>query len=93
MSVYVDEMEPCIQSEKWPYPQACHLAADSVEELQVFARRIGLMRSWFQSKSELPHYDLTAGMRYRAIRLGAIEIDKEKVVEMMRKYRLRKAGH
>lgn len=85
--VYVDEIMSCLQSGNWPYDRACHLVADSVEELHAFAERLGLRRSWFQSKSDLPHYDLTTGMRFKAIRLGAIEIDRNKLVEIMRKYR------
>lgn len=92
MSVYVDEMRICLRNRNWPYGQACHLVADSVGELHTFARRLGLMRSWFQSGS-LPHYDLTIGMRVKAVRLGAIEIDRNKFVEIMRKNRPRRAGH
>ena len=93
MSVYVDEMMVCMQNRNWPYGRACHLMADSVKELQAFARRLGLKRSWFQFKSNLPHYDLTSGMRSKAVRLGAVEIDRNKFIELMRKYRPRKAGH
>lgn len=92
MSVYVDEMAVCLRNRNWPYDQACHLVADSVEELHKFARRLGLKRSWFQNKS-LPHYDLTTGMRFKAIRLGAVEIDRNKFVEIMREYQPKRAGH
>ena len=91
MSVYVDEMATCIQTAKWHYDQSCHLAADSVEELQEFARVIKLSRSWFQNKPDLPHYDLTYGMRARAVAFGAIEVDREKIFELMRKYRERRS--
>jgi len=90
--IYVDELTVCIRSKKWPYRQACHMMADSVEELHYFAGRMGLMRSWFQ-RGSLPHYDLTKGMRLLAVKFGAIEIDKKKFVELMRKYRSRRAGH
>ena len=86
MSVYVDEMIVCLQNKNWPYSRACHLIADSVEELHAFADRMGLKRSWFQSKS-VPHYDLTTGMRFKAIMMGAIEMDRYKFVELIRKYR------
>lgn len=84
--VYVDEIMSCRQTSKWPYGRACHLVADSVEELHYFAGRMHLNPSWFQDKS-LPHYDLTAGMRTRAIRLGAHEIGRNKFVEIMHMYR------
>jgi len=90
--IYVDEMTFCFRNRNWPYNRACHLLADSTEELQSFADRLGLKRSWFQCKS-LPHYDLTTGMRLKAIKLGAVEIDRKKFVEIMRKYRPRSAGH
>lgn len=92
MSVYVDEMVGCMQSKNWPYSRSCHLGADSVKELHEFADRLGLLRTWFQ-RGSLPHYDLTTGMRFKAIRLGAIEIDRERFVEIMRKYRPRRAEH
>jgi len=91
--VYVDELTVCIRSKKWPYGWSCHLVADSVEELHYFAGRMGLKPSWFQGQSSLPHYDLTYGMRKRAVAFGAIEIDREKVVEIMRKYRTRSSVH
>ena len=92
MSVYVDEMRICLRNKNWPYNRACHLVADSVEELHYFAGRLMLNPSWFQSKS-VPHYDLTTGMRFKAVKLGAIEIDRNKFFEILRKYRPRSAGH
>ncbi|MFB0523945.1 MAG: DUF4031 domain-containing protein [Phycisphaerae bacterium] len=92
MSVYVDEMTNCLKNKNWPYSRSCHLVADSVEELHYFAGRLMLKPSWFQQKSDLPHYDLTTGMRRLAIKLGAIEIGRNKFEEIMKKYRSRKAG-
>ena len=90
MSVYVDNIGPCLRSKKWPYREACHLVADSVEELHKFALRMGLRRDWFQCGSNLlPHYDLTKGMRIRAVRLGAIEIGKKELVAMLQRFRLK----
>ena len=86
MSVYVDELSVCIQSKKWPYKYACHLVADSVEELQTFAMMMGLHKSWFQEGS-IPHYDLTAGMRRKAIGAGAFEIGGKEFRKLMKKYR------
>src|SRR5258708_25147305 len=52
-----------------------HLTADTVEELHEFAvRKLGLKRSWFQDGRH-PHYDLTEGMRYKALRLGAQPVE------------------
>lgn len=59
-----------------------HLTADTVEELHAFAGRLGLRRSYFQPgrpdaapgsfSAEGWHYDLTAGKRAQALRLGAV---------------------
>lgn len=64
----------------------CHMLADSLEELHDMAARIGMKREWFQPEST-PHYDVSLSRRREAIRLGAIEIDRKKVVEIIRFYR------
>lgn len=86
MSIYVDELAVCLRSKNWPYSQACHLVADNIDELHLFASRLGLKRSWFQANT-LPHYDLTKGMRLRAVKLGAVEIDRNRFVELLRLHR------
>jgi Protein of unknown function (DUF4031) len=55
-----------------------HLTAGTQEELHEFASRLGLRRSYFQpgrplggKPSPFWHYDLTAGKRAQALRLGA----------------------
>ena len=93
MSVYVDELQSCVRSKRWPYGFACHLVADSVEELHYFAGRMGLKPEWFQDQSSLPHYDLTKNMRMLAVKFGAVEIGREKFGELIRKYRSRSAGN
>jgi len=72
MSVYVDELRTYIIHQRHG-PQWCHLLADSVAELHVFATRLGLKRHWFQD-GRWPHYDLTVNKRALAIQLGAKEI-------------------
>lgn len=63
----------------------CHMTADSTAELLAFAARIGLKATWLQ-RAGLPgeHFDLTAGKRRQAVRLGAIEITSREAVEQMR---------
>lgn len=69
--VYVD---PLIDY-GWRLGASCHLYADSIDELHLFAQGIMMRRSWFQvSKSGIPHYDLTASRRRMAVRQGAIEM-------------------
>lgn len=86
MGVYVDELLGCMRNKNWPCDESCHLLADSIGELHGFAENLGLKRSWFQ-KGSLPHYDLTSGMRARAVRAGAVEIDRKEFIELFRKYR------
>jgi hypothetical protein len=40
------------------YTDKIHLMADSLEELHIFAKSLGLKRCWFQNH-KYPHYDLT----------------------------------
>lgn len=87
MGVYVDELRPVAPSKNWPYKYACHLVADTVEELHYFAGRIQLQPCWFQGKSSFPHYDLTKNFRLLAVKLGAIEITNRRLVELMKEHR------
>lgn len=69
MAVYVDPLIHYWKGRLW-----CHLTADTTEELHEFAAKIGLKRSWFQSGSILPHYDITGPVRQKALALGAKEL-------------------
>lgn len=73
MSVYVDDA--FVEGDWGRWTGGGHMQADTLEELHAFAARLGLRRSWFQSKPGRPdhdHYDLTRGKREQAVRLGAI---------------------
>jgi len=70
----------------WRWTNACHMLADTVEELHELAGKIGLKRSWFQDKS-IPHYDLTKRMRAKAVKAGAREINFRQEGEMVRCWR------
>ena len=79
MAVYVDPLFNTEGwSEKWPFKQACHMMADSDDELHAFAARIGLKRAWHQPfpRHSVSHYDLTASKRKAAVAAGAIEVDR-----------------
>lgn len=86
MPVYVDPLMKC-ENSKAPRcfrgKKACHMYADTVDELHTFADRVGLMRAWFQNHRLLPHYDLTAAWRAKAVRLGAIEVSFRDVAAMI----------
>jgi hypothetical protein len=94
MTVYVDQMFiPATvggHTSRW-----CHLTADTKDELHAFAARIGLRRSYFQtckrSRACRPaeqcvhwHYDVTEGKRHQAVRLGAVEINRQQMVDLLR---------
>lgn len=75
----------------WKLGPSCHLLADDIEELHLFAEKIGMKRTWFQEgKGSMPHYDLTANKRKQAIRMGATEIGRKELTEMLTAY---KASH
>lgn len=38
--------------------KGCHLSSDNSEELDIFARRIGLSRCWYSVHPPVPHYDI-----------------------------------
>jgi len=70
----------------------CHMFADTQEELHEFAARIGMKRAWFQpgrprgdgTPSALWHYDVTAPVRRKAVKAGAIEVTWRESVAIMR---------
>jgi Protein of unknown function (DUF4031) len=110
MAVYVDDAGipadvrsgPVVHSSQWS-----HLFADTQDELHQFATgQLGLKRSCFQTghrrgdgrPSPHWHYDLTAGKRQQAIRLGAVPVSWRKAVDIMherdaRAARAEAAGH
>ena len=83
--VYVDPIQPTPQRwhRKWKYPSYCHMFADSEQELQDFARQLGLRKGWFQDGS-IPHFDLTANKRLLARRLGALEVSTKEWIRRLR---------
>lgn len=82
MAVYVDSEEILWRGKLW-----CHLAADNLDELHAFASKLGLRRGWFQSKG-YPHYDVTISMRERALKMGAIDADRETIVDRCKQLRM-----
>lgn len=64
-----------------------HLVSDaSIEELHAFARKLGLLRIWFQDKPGKPHYDIMReSTRSKALALGAVMVtSKELRLRMVR---------
>jgi hypothetical protein len=69
----------------WPYLNwtMCHMVADTEEELDEMAKKIGLRLAWKQGNEErkkgtvgaLVHYDIAESKRRLAISNGAIALD------------------
>ena len=73
MTVFVDDMEVPYHPPHRPgitYVMS-HMIADSEKELHAMAQKIGVYRKWFQANSSYPHYDITKGMKAKAILYGA----------------------
>jgi len=91
MSVYVDDAVISWRGRRW-----AHLMADTLEELHVFAARLGIPRRAFQNKTSGAHYDVPTELREEALRLGAIAIsrhrDREQVRAVIRRARAQGRG-
>jgi hypothetical protein len=86
MPVYVDDA-----IWRWRGLTWAHLLADDTDELHRFALRLGIQRASFQGppKTAVPHYDLTAYERRRAIAHGAIACSRDEIVAVLRRVRSR----
>lgn len=73
MSVYLDNASIMWRGKGWS-----HLYADSLAELETFARRVGLRPEWLQyprGVEGLPHYDVTGTVRDRCVFEGAVLVE------------------
>lgn len=76
LTIYTQRAQPGAEKYFGNGKQSCHMFCDGdLEELHVFAARIGMRRSWFQNRPSLPHYDLTPNKRLAALLHGAQEVD------------------
>ncbi|OPC84972.1 hypothetical protein B4N89_11510 [Embleya scabrispora] len=95
MTVYVDEITDHTRAARLKglrYTRWSHLTADTRDELHAFAARLGLKRSWFQNATNYRwHYDVVPSKRALAIRLGAVEIDRYRLAELMAERRFSEA--
>ena len=87
MSVYLDPIRKTTPTGKWPFPTACHMWADSLDELQAFAGKLGLAPYWMHTIRGFVHYDLTELKRRQAVDLGAIEVDGRAAVKQRKEER------
>lgn len=94
MSVYVDDMRVTAKvgrvraNARWS-----HLMADTHEELEAFARRLGLRPEWIQKQGRrTEHYDVTDTVRAKALELGAVSIRYPSgTADLIERKRLREA--
>jgi hypothetical protein len=95
MAVYVDELQVSVSHN--PAARAlgqrtghqwCHLWADTGGELHAMAAKLGLKPEWFQQRKGFPHYDLTPGMRLKAIAAGAVERSLRDMMEVELRQRI-----
>lgn len=64
------------------------MLADTTAELLAMADRIGVARRWIQKAgTHHEHFDIAKGKRALAVQLGAIEIDRAGLVDLLRKRR------
>jgi len=68
MAVYVDDMRA-----NFGNMIMCHMIADTLDELNEMADRIGVNRKWLQKTSHI-HYDIALSKKKLAISYGAQEI-------------------
>lgn len=80
MAVYVDNARIQWRGRLW-----CHLVADSIDELHLFAERIGMRKEWFQHAASYPHYDITLERRCLALELGALIGSRVEIIGCARK--------
>jgi hypothetical protein len=88
VTVYVDD--GFVEGDWGFWTGGGHMQADTVEELHGMAGRLGLKRSWFQSRPGKPwhdHYDLTESKRTEAVGLGAVPIGWREAAQRNRKVR------
>lgn len=68
--IYVDEIHDYGTKGKW-----CHMWADDIDALHMFAGAIGLKRGWMHEShgvsGDFPHYDLVPSKRRLALEYGA----------------------
>jgi len=79
MTVYVDDAVHPWRGQRW-----AHLMADTLDELHAMAARLDIPRHAFQNKTSGAHYDVPAGLRERAITLGAVAISRHRERELVK---------
>ncbi|QEZ47217.1 DUF4031 domain-containing protein [Cupriavidus oxalaticus] len=80
MPVYVDDMEA-----SYGRMVMCHMLADTTAELLDMADKIGVARKWIQKAgTHHEHFDIAKSKRALAVQHGAIEIDRQGLIDILR---------
>lgn len=81
MAVYVDS-----EFIQFGRMKMCHMVADTEEELESMALKLGLKLSWWQYKGTYKsHFDVSKSVREKAIRFGATVIDRAELSGILKK--------
>ena len=87
MGVYVDNARIPHKRGTWRLLMS-HMLADTTAELESMARALDLKPGWIQySGTYREHYDIGAGKRAQALRLGALGVDSKFLVQLRRRKR------
>lgn len=80
MSVYVDDMEA-----GYGRMLMSHMIADSTDELDAMADRIGVARRWKQHPgTPREHYDICKSKKAKAITCGAVSVTARELAKRIR---------
>jgi len=80
MSVYVDNA-------RIPFRRMLmsHMLADTTEELEAMARKLGLKERWIQYPGTYrEHYDIGVAKREQALSLGALPVSSRFLIKLRR---------
>ena len=90
MAVYVDQLRARGWILNGKEVDSCHLFSDQGrEELVSFAAKTGIPARWVclskaRKRGQVMHFDLTEGMRRRAIAYGAVELEDREAAKIWR---------
>jgi len=87
VSVYVDAAQ-----HRFGRMIMCHMLADTEAELHAMADAIGVQRRWFQDRGSTPHYDICTSKRVLAVKLGAVELDRRQLADLIKRLRAARAA-
>lgn len=80
MGVYVDS-----EFIQFGRMKMCHMVADTEQELEDIALKLGLNLKWWQYKgTPKSHFDISKSVREKAIALGVEVIDRQQLVDLIR---------